>query len=128
MASYASLIKEDLTLEQAEHLLRDTLDQQKAEKISINTIQQTVADYYELPHQDLVGSKRPRSIAFPRQIAMYLCRSLTHESLPSIGEAFDRNHATVLHAYRLIEEKIKRDSSLRQTISTLRKKIGYPNS
>ena len=67
----------------------------------METIQKTVADYYDIRLGDMTSKRRPQSIAFPRQVAMYLCRDMTQHSLPAIGYAFGRNHATVLHAYRL---------------------------
>ena len=85
------------------------LEEEIATKINIQTIQRHVADYYDIRVSDIVGSKRPQNIAFPRQVAMYLSRDMTEESLPSIGEIFNRNHATILHAYRSIESKTEKD-------------------
>lgn len=122
-SSYASLTGEELTLELVENLLRDTLDQNQRNPVSIETIQRTVADFYDIRLGDMTSRKRPHAIAFPRQIAMYLSRVKTSGSLPFIGSAFGRNHATVLHAYRHIETCLKTDIKLRREIDTLSHKI-----
>lgn len=122
-ATYASLTENPLTIENLEYLLRDTLDQENKEAVTMEVIQKTVADYYDIRLGDMTSKRRPQSIAFPRQLAMYLCRDMTQHSLPEIGCAFDRNHATVLHAFRLIERKCAEDPSLRQTVATLRQRL-----
>lgn len=123
-ATYASLTENPLTIENLEYLLRDTLDQENQDVITMETIQKMVAEYYDIRLGDMTSKRRPQSIAFPRQVAMYLCRDVTEHSLPEIGCAFGRNHATVLHAFRLIERRCKEDTSLRQTVATLRQRLG----
>ncbi|AKJ63292.1 chromosomal replication initiator protein DnaA [Kiritimatiella glycovorans] len=122
VASYISLTgkkdKKDI-----EYLLRDTLDQQQDHYVPVDLIQRTVARHFGIHVADLMGKKRPRSIAHPRQIAMYLARCLTQESLPSLGGAFGRNHATILHAYRQVEKRTGEDNQIRQTVNTLKQKI-----
>jgi chromosomal replication initiator protein len=122
-ASYSSLTGRPMTPETLEYLLRDTLDQEQREIPSMESIQRVVADYYDIRFGDMVSKRRPQSIAFPRQVAMYLCRTLTQHSLPTIGTAFGRNHATVLHACRLIEQRSKADATLRQTLSVLNQRL-----
>ena len=124
VASFASLTGRSLTPENVEYLLRDTLDQEQHEAVTIEAVQRTVAEYYDIRLGDMTSKQRPQAIAFPRQVAMYLCRTLTHQSLPSIGNAFGRNHATVLHACRLIGDRMKSDPSFRQTVSVLKQRLG----
>ena len=86
-------------------------------------IQRSVAEYYDLRFSDMMSKKRPANIAFPRQIAMYLCRELTDYSLPAIGEAFAKNHATVLHAWRHINKKRQEDPAVNQTLTLLKHRL-----
>ena len=123
-ASYASLTRKAPTTESLEYLLRDTIEQENQNALTIEGIQRVVAEYYDIRLGDMTSKQRPQNIAFPRQVAMYLCRELTEQSLPSIGNAFGRNHATVLHAHRSVGTKMKKDSSLRQTILSLQQRLG----
>ncbi|HRV30351.1 MAG TPA: chromosomal replication initiator protein DnaA [Kiritimatiellia bacterium] len=123
-ASYASLIKKPLTTEALEYLLRDTIEQENQNALTIEGIQRMVAEYYDIRLGDMTSKQRPQNIAFPRQVAMYLCRELTEQSLPAIGNAFGRNHATVLHAHRSVGAKMKTDAGLRQTILSLQQRLG----
>ena len=121
--SYTSLTGRPLTITTLESLLRDTLDQEKQEAMTIEQIQRTVADYYDIRLADMTSNRRPQSIAFPRQVAMYLCRNMTNSSLPAIGEAFARNHATVMHACKLVTTRINKDSDFRLSLSVLNQKL-----
>ena len=123
-ASYASLTRKPLTPEALEYLLRDTIEQENQTALTIEGIQRMVAEYYDIRLGDMTSKQRPNNIAFPRQIAMYLCREMTDQSLPAIGNAFGRNHATVLHAHRLVGGKMKTDAGLRQTILSLQQRLG----
>ena len=124
VASYASLTRKPLTTEALEYLLRDTIEQENQTAVTLEGIQRIVAEYYDIRLGDMTSKQRPNNIAFPRQVAMYLCREMTEQSLPAIGNAFGRNHATVLHAHRSIGAKMKTDSSLRQTILSLQQRLG----
>ena len=124
VASYGSLTGRDITIDRLEYLLRDTLDQEHHEALTIETVQRTVAEYYDIRLGDMTSKQRPQSIAFPRQVAMYLCRTMTEQSLPAIGNAFGRNHATVLHAYRTISNRSKNDATLRQSIAAIKQRLG----
>lgn len=124
VASYASLTRKSPTTETLEYLLRDTIEQENQTALTIEGIQRMVAEYYDIRLGDMTSKQRPQNIAFPRQVAMYLCRELTDQSLPSIGNAFGRNHATVLHAHRSVGSKMKLDSGLRQTILSLQQRLG----
>lgn len=121
--SFTSLTGRDLSIQALESLLRDTLDQEKQEALTIERIQRTVADYYDIRLADMSSNRRPQSIAFPRQVAMYLCRTMTNYSLPAIGDAFARNHATVMHACKLITSCIQKDAEFRHTLSILDQKL-----
>ena len=118
-ASYTSLTGQELTMDNLERLLRAVLDEEAQETLSMDVIQRRVAEHYKISYEDMISKRRPAAIAFPRQVAMYLCRTLTDHSLPAIGSAFGRNHATVLHACRLLTSKIQSDPDIRQTISVL---------
>ena len=125
-ASYASLTNRDLSTEAMERILRDCLDDEAPALLTMERIQRAVAEHFDIRFSDILSRKRPANIALPRQIAMYLCRDLTSHSLPSIGEAFGKNHATVLHACRHITEREKEDPSIRQSLSSLRESLGRP--
>lgn len=89
--------------------------------ITLDNIQRTVAKYYNVKIQDLTGARRTRSIARPRQLAMALAKELTSHSLPEIGESFGgRDHTTVLHAVRKIEELRESDSKINDDYNLLR--------
>lgn len=126
--SYASLTGRPLTLDVVEYLLRDTLDQEKQESLTIEEIQKVVADHFDLRLADMTSNRRPQAIAFPRQVAMYFCREMTNHSLPSIGAAFARNHATVLHACRLVQNKLKQDAAFRQNMLILQQRLAKRSS
>ncbi len=112
-----------LTLEFAQETLRDLLRAQQ-QAISINNIQKVVADYYGLQLREMLGKKRTRSLARPRQVAMALAKELTEHSLPEIGDAFDgRDHTTVLHACRQIRHLMESDGKLHEDWEKLIRKL-----
>lgn len=125
-ASYASLTHRDLGPEKLEYLLRDCLDDEAPALLTMERIQRAVAEHFDIRFSDILSRKRPANIALPRQVAMSLCRELTSHSLPAIGEAFGKNHATVLHACRQIGQLEASDPSLRQSLSTLRTALARP--
>jgi chromosomal replication initiator protein len=127
-ASFASLTNRELTTEALERLLRDSLDDEAPAPLTMERIQRTVAEHYDIRFSDILSRKRPANIALPRQVAMYLCRDLTTHSLPTIGDAFGKNHATVLHACRLISQKEQEDPEIRQALSALRDSLTRPAS
>lgn len=122
-ASFSSLTNRELTTEALERLLRDSLDDEAPTPLTMERIQRTVADHFDIRYSDILSRKRPANIALPRQVAMYLCRDMTSHSLPTIGDAFGKNHATVLHACRLITEKEKENASLKQSLTTIRETL-----
>ncbi len=80
--------------------------------------------HFDLRLADMTSRRRPQNIAFPRQVAMYLSRTMTSRSLADIGDSFGgRDHGTVLHACRLVEDKMRKDPALRQTVTYLEKSI-----
>lgn len=126
VAGYASLTRRaQVTTELLEYLLRDTIEQESRAAITMESIQRAVADHYDIRVGDMSSRQRPQGIVFPRQIAMYLCREMTDQSLPEIGRAFNRNHATVLHAVRAIGERMKTDATLRQGILALQQRLSH---
>lgn len=124
LAIYSSLTHAPINTEAVEHLLHDLFHEETATQISIERIQQKVAEYYRLKLADMVGKRRPASIAFPRQVAMYLCRVMTSQSLSDIGNEFGgRDHGTVIHACKTVENMIEQDSSIKHTIEHIQKLI-----
>jgi chromosomal replication initiator protein len=124
VASYAQLTGRPLTLETVESLLREILQEEGRQTISIDSIQKRVADHYDIRLADMTSKRRPENIAFPRQVAMYLARQLTESSLSAIGDAFGgRDHGTVLHACRQVKDRMEVDANVRQTVSYLEKQM-----
>lgn len=99
------------------------IEEKREREISIEDIMDVVTDYYNLESNDLTGKSRQSYITLPRQIAMYLARQLTKESLVTIGRSFSRNHSTVIHALDKIEELQKKDSNINDDISILTERL-----
>ena len=92
--------------------------------VSVGEIQRRVADYFDIRLADMSSKRRPESIAFPRQIAMFLARQLTDHSLSSIGDAFGgRDHGTVLHACRQVRDRMEVEAKVRQDVGYLEKQL-----
>lgn len=124
VSSFASLTGKRLTVDVVEGLLREVLHEEGRSTISIEAIQKRVADHFDIRLADMTSKRRPENIAFPRQIAMYLSRQLTESSLNTIGEAFGgRDHGTVLHACRLVKDRMQVDAQVRQVVSYLEKQL-----
>ena len=124
VASFAALTGKKLSIEVVEGLLREVLHEEKRCSISIEVIQKKVAEHYDIRVADMASKRRPESIAFPRQIAMFLARQMTDNSLSAIGEAFGgRDHGTVLHACRLVKDRMEVDTNVRQAVSYLEKQL-----
>ncbi len=124
VAAFSSLHGRSISVPQAEVLLRDLLQQEGQQTVSIDLIQRRVAETYDLRLADMTSKRRPANIALPRMVAMYLSRRLTTASLNEIGDAFGgRDHGTVLHANRTIETKMKTDENLRRIVSYLAEKL-----
>lgn len=124
VASYASLTGKELSIEKIEALLHDVLHEEGRFSINIEAIQKKVAEHFDIRLADMTSKRRPENIAFPRQIAMFLSRQLTDSSLNTIGEAFGgRDHGTVLHACRLVRDRMEIDSTVRQAVTYLEKHL-----
>ena len=109
-----------ISLPQTEDLLRDILQEEGRQSITIDKIQKTIAESYDIRLADMTSRKRPANIAFARQVAMYLARELTGASYQEIGDAFGgRDHGTIMHGCRSIDAKIKQDESIRLKIEGL---------
>lgn len=122
--AYSSLTNNKLNVAVAEEALKDIIADNKPKPITSELIQEVVAEHFDLKIEDFKSKKRSRPIAYPRQIAMYLCRELTDLSLPKIGDEFGgRDHTTVIHAYDKISQEIEDDPQVKKTIERLYKKI-----
>jgi chromosomal replication initiator protein len=98
-------------------VLKNILDHDE-KAVTIEIIQKFVADYYQLKPAELKSRNNSKSVAIPRQVAMYLCKNLTHASLPEIGRCFGgKHHSTVIHSIRKIEDLRKRDGSFNSLIT-----------
>jgi len=124
VASFASLTGNEINRDALESLLRDALHEEARRTITIESIQKKVAEHFDIRIADMTSRRRPQSVAFPRQVAMYLSRTLTSRSLADIGECFGgRDHGTVIHACKLIEKRTVKDQNLRQTVSFLEQSL-----
>jgi len=127
VVAYSSLINQDITVHLAAEALKDIIPANRPKVITIQDIQQRVAEYYGLKAEEFTARKRTKSVAFPRQVAMYLSRELTENSLPKIGEAFGgRDHTTVIHAHEKISAALAHDQELNKVIQHLINKLKNP--
>ena len=118
LIAYASLTGQEISLALAQDVLKNILDHED-KAITIEAIQKYVADYYNLKLADLKSRNNSKSVAMPRQVAMYLCKSLTHASLPEIGRSFGgKHHSTVIHSIRKVEELRKRDTDFNSLMNS----------
>jgi chromosomal replication initiator protein len=116
------LTAQPVTLETAEHIIADLVRGKEPKRIKIDDILRVVTKHYGVNRSDLLSSRRNRSIVRPRQIGMYLAKSLTSRSLPEIGRRFGgRDHTTVLHAIRKVDELIGADNALREDVEILKR-------
>ena len=124
IVAYSSLTNREITVDLASEALKDIISKKQSKHITIEIIQDVVANYFNLRVEDLKSQRRTRNVSYPRQIAMYLSRKLTDMSLPKIGEEFGgRDHTTVIHAYEKISDNLNRDESLQHTIDDITKKL-----
>jgi chromosomal replication initiator protein len=124
VASFAALTGKKVTLQSVEGLLREVLHEEGRFTVNIDIIQKKVAEHFDLRISDMTSKRRPENIAFPRQIAMFLARQMTESSLNTIGEAFGgRDHGTVLHACRLVKDRMEIDAHVRQVVHYLEKQL-----
>jgi chromosomal replication initiator protein len=119
LIAYASLTGKPLTIELAQEVLKNVLDHEE-KAVTIDQIQRFVADYYQLKLSDLKSKNNSKSVAMPRQVAMYLCKSLTHASLPEIGRSFGgKHHSTVIHSIKKVEDMRKKSGEFDKQVATL---------
>lgn len=124
IVAFSSLTNKEISVDLASEALKDIISNKHTRQVTIELIQDIVSNTYNLSIDDFKSARRTRNIAYPRQIAMYLCRKLTDMSLPKIGEEFGgRDHTTVIHAYEKISGELKKDESLKTIISDITKKI-----
>ena len=124
IAGYDNLIDCKLDLNAVERLLSDLLHEEAASKVTVDQIQKKVSDYYKIRFSELIGRRRTSSIVFPRQVAMYISRTLTSDPLKSIGDAFGgRDHGTVIHACKQVENIMEQDGSVKRGVDYLIKQL-----
>lgn len=124
--AHARVFGDDITIDLAKKALKDMIDENNVNDITIPSIIDTVARYYNITTKDIISPTRKSNIAFPRQIAMYICRIKTSYSLPVIGKYFaDRDHTTVLYAVDKVAEKIKNDKEIENNVNELLDKLSY---
>lgn len=124
VVAYAKVSNVPITAELVRKLLADPFPEKASRPVSINTIQNTVCSYFNISKSDLIGSKRSSSIVYARHIAIYLARTLTDESLPTIGKYFGgRDHSTILYAYEKVCSMMKKERQTLNHIITLTRMI-----
>ena len=119
LIAYASLTGKPLTIELAQDVLKNVLAHDD-KAVTIEQIQKFVAEYYQLKLNELKSRNNSKSVAMPRQVAMYLCKALTHASLPEIGRSFGgKHHSTVIHSINKVEDLRKKDTDFDKQVTTL---------
>ena len=125
--AYASLTHSPITIEMAEKAINDIV-LQKEKIISADYIQEIVSKYFNIDKKDLISAKKSNDIVYPRQIAMYLCRAVAQMSFPKIGDEFGkRDHTTVMHAYKKIEQEIKENTNTKLIVDSVKNIIRENN-
>jgi chromosomal replication initiator protein len=118
LIAYASLTGREISLDLTQEILKNVIDQDE-KHVTIESIQKFTADYYQLKVADLKSRNNSKSVAMPRQVAMYLCKSLTHASLPEIGRSFGgKHHSTVIHSIKKVEDLRKKDGHFNSLIDS----------
>lgn len=124
IVSYAALSNNKQPQANLENLLKDLLSEEREDSLTVNAIKRAVAQHYDVRVTDITSKRRPAAIALPRQVAMYFCRRLTDSSLPSIASEFEKTHATVLHACKRIDSRLKTDETFRRKLQIIAKSLG----
>ena len=120
VVAYSSLTNKNISLELATEALKDIISSPKSEEITVNIIKEKVSEAFNIKMDDFNSKKRTRTIAYPRQIAMYICRELTDLSLPKIGSEFGgRDHTTVIHAHDKISKDIEENQQIKEKIDKI---------
>ncbi|MBM7693577.1 chromosomal replication initiator protein [Peribacillus deserti] len=124
VVAYSSLINKDINADLAAEALKDIIPSSKPKMITIIDIQKAVGEHFQVKLEDFKAKKRTKSVAFPRQIAMYLSRELTDFSLPKIGEEFGgRDHTTVIHAHEKISKMIQSDIQFQRQLQEINDRL-----
>jgi chromosomal replication initiator protein len=124
LLAHSKLNAQPVTLEMAEREVRDLIRPHEPKRIKIEDIQRVVARQYNVSRSDLLSSRRTANVVRPRQVAMYLAKTLTLRSLPEIGRRFGgRDHTTVLHAVRKIEALVAKDTALSEEVESLKRQL-----
>ncbi|MBB5174784.1 chromosomal replication initiator protein DnaA [Texcoconibacillus texcoconensis] len=124
VVAYSSLINQDMNADLAAVALKDIVTNSGPKTITIQDVQQTIAEQFDVKVEELKAKKRTKTVAFPRQIAMYLSRELTESSLPKIGNEFGgRDHTTVIHAHEKISKMMAEDQDLQKQIQDLSEQL-----
>lgn len=127
VVAYSSLINQDMNADLAAEALKDIIPSSKPKVITIKDIQMSVGKQFNVKLEDFAAKKRTKTIAFPRQIAMYLSREMTDFSLPKIGQEFGgRDHTTVIHAHEKISKLLDSDPELRNSIQEIKEELKRP--
>ena len=123
LGAHAQLVRRDLTLDAVQELLQDLL-RANDRRVTIDEIQRRVAEHYNMKMAEMTSPRRARVVARPRQVAMYLAKQLTQRSLPEIGRKFGgRDHTTVMHAVKKIEELTRLDRALAEDVELLQRML-----
>jgi len=123
LIAYSSLTTKPLTIGLAQEVLRSVIDHEE-KAVTIEQIQKYVASYYHLKLTELKSRNNAKSVAMPRQVAMYLCKSLTHASLPEIGRSFGgKHHSTVIHSIKKVEDLRKKNGDFDKQVATLHESL-----
>ncbi len=124
ITAYAKLLNTEITIELAREVLKNIIKEHTRQAMSIESIQKEVANFFGIKLYELKSEKKMKNVALPRQVAMYLARRYTGASFPEIGEKFGgKDHSTVIHAVRKIENMIGEDSSLKEMVNAVSRRI-----
>ncbi len=127
LGAFASLNKCPITVDFAREVLHSVLRDRSDRAVTIESIQKAVCEFFHIRPTDLRSKKRTRTVALPRQVAMYLCRRYTNASFPVIGDRFGgRDHSTVIHAAQVIERRVRDDATFRATVERLQRLLERP--
>ena len=110
-----------MTVDYVKGILSEKLNEMNKKELNIDLIKETVSNYFKIEISDLSSKNRASSIAYPRQVAMYLCRNMLDCALGNIGSAFEKDHTTIMHGVKKIDEKIKTTESVRQDVENIKK-------
>ncbi len=123
LSAYAALTKRPIDVSLAEEALREVFQRVEPRRLTCEDVINAVANYYTISVEDIIGARRNREITVPRQVAMYLCRTLADVSFPRIGDAFKRDHSTIQHGCDKVEQELKTDTTLASQVSDISRQL-----